>query len=227
MKTIYIYCEGPTEESFINTVLYPYFFALGIYVRPIVCETRRDANRKYRGGVSRYAKIKSELMILCKSHPHEYVTTMFDYYAMPSDTPGIADATTDIFERINKIESIINEDIGERNCKFHFMLHEFEGILFSKPETFSLIAGDEVVTAVQRIREEFETYQQFSRNRAVKKTGGAEPRICKNQKWNTAFRCYGDPYNHETMPTLQKMDSRHGSMVNYQNDYDTKGNATV
>ena len=25
MKTIYIYCEGPTEESFINAVLYPYF----------------------------------------------------------------------------------------------------------------------------------------------------------------------------------------------------------
>ena len=58
MKTIYIYCEGPTEDSFLNTVLYPHFFALGIYVRPIVCETRRDANRKYRGGVSRYAKKK-------------------------------------------------------------------------------------------------------------------------------------------------------------------------
>ena len=25
MKTIYIYCEGPTEELFINAVLYPYF----------------------------------------------------------------------------------------------------------------------------------------------------------------------------------------------------------
>lgn len=115
MKTIYIYCEGPTEESFINAVLYPYFLGMGIYVCPIVCETRRDANRKYRGGVSRYAKVKNELMILCKSHPHEYVTTMFDYYAMPSDTPGISDATPDIFERIGKIESIINEDIGERN----------------------------------------------------------------------------------------------------------------
>ena len=98
MKTIYIYCEGPTEESFINAVLYPYFLGMGIYVCPIVCETRRDANRKYRGGVSRYAKVKNELMILCKSHPHEYVTTMFDYYAMPSDTPGISDATPDIFE---------------------------------------------------------------------------------------------------------------------------------
>ena len=74
MKTIYIYCEGPTEESFINAVLYPYFLGMGIYVCPIVCETRRDANRKYRGGVSRYAKVKNELMILCKSHPHEYVT---------------------------------------------------------------------------------------------------------------------------------------------------------
>lgn len=81
MKTIYIYCEGPTEESFINAVLYPYFLGMGIYVCPIVCETRRDANRKYRGGVSRYAKVKNELMILCKSHPHEYVTTMFDYSA--------------------------------------------------------------------------------------------------------------------------------------------------
>lgn len=86
MKTIYIYCEGPTEESFINAVLYPYFLGMGIYVCPIVCETRRDANRKYRGGVSRYAKVKNELMILCKSHPHEYVTTMFDYYAMPHQT---------------------------------------------------------------------------------------------------------------------------------------------
>ena len=157
MKTIYIYCEGPTEESFINAVLYPYFLGMGIYVCPIVCETRRDANRKYRGGVSRYAKVKNELMILCKSHPHEYVTTMFDYYAMPSDTPGISDATPDIFERIGKIESIINEDIGERNCRFHFMLHEFEGILFSEPNTFHLIANDGIVGEIQRIRNDFET----------------------------------------------------------------------
>ena len=157
MKTIYIYCEGPTEESFINAVLYPYFLGMGIYVCPIVCETRRDANRKYRGGVSRYAKVKNELIILCKSHPHEYVTTMFDYYAMPSDTPGISDATPDIFERIGKIESIINEDIGERNCRFHFMLHEFEGILFSEPNTFHLIANDGIVGEIQRIRNDFET----------------------------------------------------------------------
>ena len=112
--------------------------------------------------VSRYAKVKNELMILCKSHPHEYVTTMFDYYAMPSDTPGISDATPDIFERIGKIESIINEDIGERNCRFHFMLHEFEGILFSEPNTFHLIANDGIVGEIQRIRNDFETPEHIN-----------------------------------------------------------------
>ena len=87
---------------------------------------------------------------------------MFDYYAMPSDTPGISDATPDIFERIEKIESIINEDIGERNCRFHFMLHEFEGILFSEPNTFHLIANDGIVGEIQRIRNDFETPEHIN-----------------------------------------------------------------
>lgn len=84
------------------------------------------------------------------------------YYAMPSDTPGISDATPDIFERIGKIESIINEDIGERNCRFHFMLHEFEGILFSEPNTFHLIANDGIVGEIQRIRNDFETPEHIN-----------------------------------------------------------------
>ena len=90
-------------------MLYPYFLGMGIYVCPIVCETRRDANRKYRGGVSRYAKVKNELMILCKSHPHEYVTTMFDYYAMPSDTPGTTAQDVALRERSVPTAVIIAE----------------------------------------------------------------------------------------------------------------------
>ena len=56
MLNVYIYCEGPTEESFINEVLYPYFFNIGIFVFPIVCTTKRTALMKYRGGVSDYNK---------------------------------------------------------------------------------------------------------------------------------------------------------------------------
>ena len=59
-------------------------------------------------------------------------------------------------------ESIINEDIGERNCRFHFMLHEFEGILFSEPNTFHLIANDGIVGEIQRIRNDFETPEHIN-----------------------------------------------------------------
>ena len=100
MKNVYVYCEGPTEETFINEVLYPYFFNIGIVVRPIICTTKRTGLKKYKGGVSDYNKIKSELTILCKSHSSEFITTMFDYYAMPANTPGIDHQDTDVVKRI-------------------------------------------------------------------------------------------------------------------------------
>ena len=48
-------------------------------------------------------------MILCKSHPHEYVTTMFDYYAMPSDTPGTTAQDVALRERSVPTAVIIAE----------------------------------------------------------------------------------------------------------------------
>ena len=162
MKNVYIYCEGPTEETFINEVLYPYFFNIGIVVRPIICTTKRTTLKKYKGGVSDYNKIKSELTILCKSHSNEFVTTLFDYYAMPSNTPGIDNQDPDIIKRIETIEFVINSDIGMRNCYFHFMLHEFEGILFSNPASFNLITDESTVAKVQSIRDAFPTPEHIN-----------------------------------------------------------------
>ena len=162
MKNVYIYCEGPTEETFINEVLYPYFLNVGIIVRPIICTTKRTSLKKYKGGVSDYNKIKSELTILCKSHCNEFVTTMFDYYAMPKNTPGIDNQDPDIIKRIETIEAAINSDIGMRNCSFHFMLHEFEGILFSKPTSFNLIADESTVNRVQTIRDSVPTPEHIN-----------------------------------------------------------------
>ena len=162
MKNVYIYCEGLTEESFVNEILYPYFFNVNIVVYPIVCTTKRTVSKKYKGGVHDYNKIRRELTMLCKSHPNECVTTMFDYYAMPKDTPEIGLHDPDIYERIGKIEEAINRDIGQANCMFHFMLHEFEGILFSNPESFGLIAEDEVVNKIREIRENYPTPEHIN-----------------------------------------------------------------
>ena len=162
MKNVYIYCEGPTEESFINEILYPYFLSTGIVVRPIICTTKRTLAKKFKGGVSDYAKIKKELSMICRQHHNEYVTTMFDYYAMPDNTPGLDCTESDIHERINHIERIIDADINKQNCNFHFMLHEFEGILFSKPDSFALIADENVVASIQTIRDSYPTPEHIN-----------------------------------------------------------------
>lgn len=162
MKNVYIYCEGQTEESFVNEVLYPYFFHRNIFVSPIICSTKRTLTRKYKGGVSDYTKIRKELIILCKSHPKEYLTTMFDYYAMPDNTPGIESKEPDVYERIHKIEGLINDDINQPNCRFHFMLHEFEGILFSNPRSFEIIADEATVQQIQDIRDCYPTPEHIN-----------------------------------------------------------------
>lgn len=154
MKNVYIYCEGQTEEAFINEVLAPYFSNMFIYVTPIICTTKRTASVKHKGGVSDYNKIKNELTILCKQHKHEFVTTMFDYYAMPNNTPSIDCKEPDIYKRMEMIEKAIKDDIGQPNCTFNFMLHEFEGILFSDPSEFKLIASDDIVSELQAIRDD-------------------------------------------------------------------------
>lgn len=155
MKNVYIYCEGQTEESFINKIMYPCFLNMGIFVYPIICTTKRTPKQKFKGGVNDYEKIKKELIMICKDHSNEQVTTMFDYYAMPENTPGIYLQNPDVHERIEEIEAKINEDIGQRNCMFHFMVHEFESVLFSKPESFEIIANKIVVDSIQGIKNNF------------------------------------------------------------------------
>lgn len=153
MKNVYIYCEGQTEESFVNTVLNPYFANMSIYVTPIIHKTKRTPSGSYKGGVSNYTSIKKELIKLC-NYRDAFVTTMFDYYGMPEDTPAIDHNDPDIYARIEYIEKKIADDIGCRNLEFNLMLHEFEGLLFSDPQAFEDISDKEVVEKLQVMRNE-------------------------------------------------------------------------
>ena len=162
MKNVYIYCEGQTEEAFINDVLSPYFANMEIWVRPIICTTKRTPSKKYKGGVSDYQKIKKELQLICKQHHNEIVTTMFDYYAMPENTPMIDYVNPNIYSRIETIEKAINEDIGLPNCHFNFSLHEFEGLLFSNPASFGVIAGEDIVEKIQEVKDSATTPEHIN-----------------------------------------------------------------
>lgn len=161
MKIVYIYCEGQTEESFVNTVMYPYLANMDIYVKPIIHKTKRTPTKSYKGGVSDYKTIKNELIKLCND-PNVLVTTMFDYYGMSKDTPAIDYNVADIYERIEYIENEITRDIDRRNFEFNFILHEFEGLLFSDPQAFGIITGEKEIERLQLMREEAETPEHIN-----------------------------------------------------------------
>ena len=128
MKRVIVYCEGPTEETFVNRVLAPFLYPYEVYLSASSCN-----------GVSKYSIIRRDLNALCKSDSSAIVTTMLDYYALPSDTPGMGSGGGggDIYQKVQQIEAAIQEDIGVPNLIPNLMLHEFEALLFSKPECFS------------------------------------------------------------------------------------------
>jgi len=136
VRRIYILCEGQTEESFINTVLYEYFLGFGIVVVPIIVTTSKTIAGKSKGGFSSYRKFKKELSVTCKGHKNELVTTMIDYYALPEDFPEYDYSDKDIYKKISAIERAVEKDIGVKNLSVYISLHEFETLLYSDPNAF-------------------------------------------------------------------------------------------
>lgn len=61
---------------------------------------------------------------------------MFDYYGLPENTPGYDLKECDIYGKVKLMEEQISADIGQPNCKFNIVVHEFEGLLFQSQRHF-------------------------------------------------------------------------------------------
>ena len=152
MKRLLVYCEGPTEESFIKTVFAPYFLNMNVIAIPIGV-----------GGVSKYSIIKKELIRICKKDYTATVTTMLDYYGLPKETPGISTATGNIYDKAKHIETSVHADLGGlANLIFNLSVHEYEGLLFSSVSAFEGIADDEQLVKLQNINNDFETPEHIN-----------------------------------------------------------------
>ena len=166
---LYVLCEGQTEDRFVKEILRPYLQNSDIFVTPIICETKRTVGKKYKGGVSKYRKIRDELEILCKGDPTSFVTTMFDYYKLPLDTPGKS-TTGDIYKIVHGIETAIMTNLGGmRNLRINITLHEFEGLLFSDVTAFRGVANadDNTVIELERIKNCFPSPEHINDSEAT------------------------------------------------------------
>ena len=129
--------EGQAEETFVNRTLKLRLGSSSVGASVQVVTTRRTRGRKYRGGLSTYAKARNDIARWLKQdrRPNVRFTTMFDLYGLPPDFPGYETAANgDPHRRAEALENALKNDIGDERFIPCIQLHEFEALLLSDPE---------------------------------------------------------------------------------------------
>jgi len=138
-KKILVLVEGQTEERFVKRILSPYLFPKNIFLAPIVIKTKREVRGPdHKGGVNSYQQVLKDLIPLLKDTSADIVTTMIDYYALPTNFPGYnIRPNGNCYERVEFMEDQFSLDVN--NSKFipYLQLHEFEALVFACEENIS------------------------------------------------------------------------------------------
>jgi hypothetical protein len=160
MIRVYVFCEGQTEETFVREVLYEHFLRRDIWLNPIIVST----GKKSKGGVVSYQQVKGQVEKMCKQHPNAWVTTLIDFYALPSDFPGMITSIGVLsIQRAKLVEEAFQLDIGQDNFIANLVIHEFEGLLFSAPEAFKNWFDDpQIIVDLNNIRGRFESPEHIN-----------------------------------------------------------------
>ena len=143
MKRFIIIVEGDTEKEFVDKVLSPYLNSKDVL--SIQCFKIKHS----KGGLQKYQHLKTDLLN-CLYEKDVVVTTLIDYYALPTDFPKYEKSKkiTDKNDRLTSLENAIIEDIEkEKNKSFpnllpYIQLHEFEAFVFSSIDAIKALYND-------------------------------------------------------------------------------------
>jgi hypothetical protein len=141
-KRALILVEGHTEERFVKDVLAPAFWEQELYLTPTLLVTKRVKDgQKFKGGVTNFAKFENDVYQLLRGAGGALVTTLVDYYGLPSDFPGMATRPNGSpRQRVNHVEAAIRQHFGDVPEFIPFLaLHEFEAWLFSSTDVLPIV----------------------------------------------------------------------------------------
>jgi hypothetical protein len=132
MKRLIVIVEGDSEEEFVNSILTPYLNSKEIY--SIDCFKIKHS----KGGLSKYSHLKKDILNTIYESD-VVVTTLIDFYALPSDFPNFLEAKEipNKSNRLDFLENSIKEEIESTQNKLfpnlipYIQLHEFEALIFS------------------------------------------------------------------------------------------------
>ena len=172
VATSIVHVEGQTEERFVNYILAPYLIPPRIHQRKLRVCSATPANAAGVAASENGIWCVKEITSHLKADEELMVTTMVDYYGLPTTWPGRAKAPALPFpDRAGSVEREILDDVsGELGDSFdrrrfipYVVMHEFEGLLFSDPEGFGRSIGKgDLTPSFQAIRNEFDTPEQIN-----------------------------------------------------------------
>jgi hypothetical protein len=138
-KYVHVLVEGPTEDAFVKKILNPYLNQKEIYLTPVIIRTKDVIQGPdYKGGISSYKQIKQHLELLLKDTSINLLTTMIDYYALPSDFPGYnGRPETTCYQRVEYLEKEFFAEINNTKFLPYLQLHEFEALVFAGKENIA------------------------------------------------------------------------------------------
>ena len=135
MSRVILVVEGATEQAVIREVFGPVLAKQGTYVTAALI-----GRTGHKGGIRAFRKVADDIARLLKQESDTRVGTFFDYYALPSEWPGLEKAHGQRGrQKAITVEAAMREAMTEfmgsdfRRERFipYIQMHELEALLFA------------------------------------------------------------------------------------------------
>ena len=143
MARLYLFAEGPAEQTFADEVLKPYLAQFGVYMQgPIVIAHARKRGKVHRGGGRNFTAMQNDINRLLKQESGDEVffTTMIDLYALHAKFPGFEEAKKlrhIPYKRVEALERSWSDEVCDHRFIPFIQLHEFETYLLADVSQFA------------------------------------------------------------------------------------------
>lgn len=168
MTRVIVICEGQTEETFINEVLYESLAYQQIYLVPLMINTSTNA----KGGGLNYDRVKLFVQNTLKQEKQAWVTTFFDLYGLDKRFPNFEQSKSivNVFEKTALLEQSFKDNIcsyySDASRRFfpYIRPYEFEGLLFSEISKLTDLNFEwqRIQPELQSIRDQFESPEHIN-----------------------------------------------------------------
>jgi hypothetical protein len=175
VRKVLILVEGQTEERFVKDVLQPHLWTHDVHPEPKIVTTKLvKVGAQFKGGVSTFRKIETDIRRLLGDSDAVLITTMIDYYGLPNDFPGKQQLQgRNSMERVVELERALEQHFN-RGRKFlaYLMIHEFEALLFSSPGVLAQVMNTPSFQGrMEAIRNRFATPEEINDNPSTTPSG--------------------------------------------------------